>query len=596
MRKTMNNKPSKKKRKVLSQEERLRRKEQRDQKKEIRDIMSRIGFTRLNGIDGKEFVYEGRTSELDDIFICENIILLTEYTIGEPHILKKKIIYDKINNNTSAFIKYLIDNQIFASFNNIYDNSICNKYTINQLRVKILYCSKKSISQEHKDSVSNVIYFDYHIVKYFKSLTSVIKLSTRYEFMDFLGIKENEWGENILDSSVVATNCFSGHILPEEKSSFKEGYKIISFYIDAASLLKRAYVLRQEGWRKKENVGYYQRMLDSKKIVGMRRYLSTEGRVFINNIITTISENDIKMYNDENRREEIVIDENGNFVGDNKRTNVTPAYVEILNKCNIIGIIDGQHRTFAYHEGDDTYENSIKRLRKIQNLLVTGIIFPKTETQENRLKFEAGLFLEINSNQKKVGQLIQQEIQMQIMPFSNIAVGKRILNMLNDHGPLANMIELFSYEKGKIKTASIVSFGLKPLIKFDQSKSDSFYSIWDNEDKIDLLEKNCQNYTLLDEYIKFCVKGINEILSAFKSCIKNQEWKPYCAKTSSGVLTVTFINGVLNLTRLLIENNLMHGLDFYREKLKTIDEFNIKQYKSSQYRRMGEDIYNKYFK
>ena len=132
--------------------------------------------------------------------------------------------------------------------------------------------------------------------------------------MDFLGIKENEWGENILDSSVVATNCFSGHILPEEKSSFKEGYKIISFYIDAASLLKRAYVLRQEGWRKKENVGYYQRMLDSKKIVGMRRYLSTEGRVFINNIITTISENDIKMYNDENRREEIVIDENGNFV------------------------------------------------------------------------------------------------------------------------------------------------------------------------------------------------------------------------------------------------------------------------------------------
>lgn len=596
MKKTLSKKSSKRKRKVLPPEEKLRRKEQRDQMKEIREIMSRIGFTRLSGIDGKEFVYDGRTSELDDIFICENIILLTEYTIGDPHILTKKIIYDKINNNTHTFIKYLLDNKIFDSFNDIYDDSISDKYTINQLRVKILYCSKKSISQEHKDNVLNVIYFDHHIVKYFKSLTGVIKLSSRYEFMDFLGIKENEWGENILDSSIIATSCFSGHILPEEKSSFKEGYKIISFYIDAASLLKRAYVLRQEGWRKKENVGYYQRMLDSKKIVGMRRYLSTEGRVFINNIITTISENDIKMYNDENRQEEIVIDENGDFVGDNKRTNVTPAYVEILNKCNIIGIIDGQHRTFAYHEGDDTYESSIKKLRKIQNLLVTGIIFPKTESQENRLKFEAGLFLEINSNQKKVGQLIQQEIQMQIMPFSNIAVGKRILNMLNDHGSLANMIELYSYEKGKIKTASIVSFGLKPLIKFDQNKNDSFYSIWDNENKTYLLDKNCQNYTLLDDYIKFCVKGINEVMSAFKSCIKKQEWKPYCAKTSSGVLTVTFINGVLNLTRLLIENNLMHGLDFYREKLKTIDEFNIKQYKSSQYRRMGEDIYNKYFK
>ena len=595
MKKTLNKKSARRKRKVMSPEERLRKKEQRDQMKEIRDIMFRIGFTRLSGIDGKEFVYDGRTSELDDIFICKNVILLTEYTIGDPHILKKKIIYDKINSDIHAFVKYLIDNKIFDSFNDIYKNSISNKYTVNQMRVKVLYCSKKSISQEHKDNVLNVIYFDYHIVKYFKSLTGVVKLSARYEFMDFLGIKENEWGDNILNSSVGTTSCFSGHILPEERSSFKEGYKIISFYIDAESLLKRAYVLRQEGWRKKENVGYYQRMLDAKKIVSMRRYLSSERRVFINNIITTISENDIRMYKDQNRREEIVIDENGNFVGDNKRTNVTPAYVEILNKCNIIGIIDGQHRTFAYHEGNDVYEESIKRLRKIQNLLVTGIIFPKTESKENRLKFEAGLFLEINSNQKKVGQLIQQEIQMQIKPFSNIAVSKRILNMLNEHGALANMIELYTYEKGKIKTASVVSFGLKPLIKFDLDKNDSFYSIWNHENKKELLEANCQNYALLDEYIKFCVKEINEVMSAFKSCLKSYEWKPYCAKASSGVLTVTFINGVLNLIRLLIENNQLNGIDSYRDKLKSIDGFNIKQYKSSQYRRMGEDIYNKYF-
>ena len=77
--------------------------------------------------------------------------------------------------------------------------------------------------------------------------------------------------------------------------------------------------------------------------------------------------------------------------------------------------------------------------------------------------------------------------------------------------------------------------------------------------------------------------------------MKSYEWKPYCAKASSGVLTVTFINGVLNLIRLLIENNQLNGIDSYRDKLKSIDGFNIKQYKSSQYRRMGEDIYNKYF-
>ena len=592
----MNKKNSKHKKKKLSPEELAFRKEQREQKKEIRDIMKRVGFTRLSGVDGKEFVYKDRTSEIDDIFVCENVIILTEYTVGEPHILKKSIIYDLINENVGGFIKFIIDNSIFESFSNEYKNRISNKYTINQLKVRILYCSKKTISKEHKDVVKGVIYFDYHIVKYFKSLSNVIKLSAKHEFLEFLELNESEFGDNILCSATGTTNCFSGHILPEEKSSFKEGYKIISFYIDAESLLKRSYVLRQEGWRKKENVGYYQRMLDSKKITSMRKYLSDEKRVFINNIITTISENDIKLYSDQDKRHEITIGENGNFVDGSNHTNITPAFIDIQNKCNIIGIIDGQHRTYAYHEGDDSYEQYISHLRKIQNLLVTSIIFPKIESKENRLKFEANLFLEINANQKKVGQLIQQEIQMQTMPFSSIAIGKCILNILNEHGPLVNLIEMYSYEKGKIKTASIVSFGLKPLIKIDESKTDSFYRIWDNENKRNLLVPESQDYTLLDAYKKFCANKISELLSAFKSCLDSTMWQPYNSKNSTGVLTVTFINGVLNLIRLLIENDKLANFDTYRKQLASIKSFDFKRYKSSQYRRMGEKLYNDYFK
>lgn len=595
MKKIMNKKKSKSKKKKLSPEEIALRKEQRDQKKEIRDLMKRVGFIRLVGIDGKEFVYEERTSELDDIFVCENIIILTEYTIGDPHLLKKSILYNKINYSTSCFIKFLINNNIYDSFTDDYNNRISRKYTINQLKLRILYCSRKSISQEHKDNVKGVIYFDYNVVKYFKSLTNVIKLTAKYEFLEFLEINENDFGNNILCSTTGTTNCFSGHILPEEKSSFKEGYKIISFYIDAESLLKRAYVLRQEGWRKKENVGYYQRMLDSKKIASMRKYLSDEKRVFINNIITTISESDIKLYTDQERRHEIFIGEDGSFLESNNHINITPAFIDIQNKCNIIGIIDGQHRTYAYHEGDDSYEEHISHLRKIQNLLVTGIIFPKNESKENRLKFEANLFLEINSNQKKVGQLIQQEIQMQTMPFSSIAIGKCILNILNEHGPLVNLIEMYTYEKGKIKTASIVSFGLKPLIKVDKLKKDTFYRVWENERKEELTKSDCQDYVLLEEYKKFCANKISEILSAFKSCLDSSLWQPYNAKTSTGILTVTFINGVLNLTRLLIENDKLATIDSYRKQIATVKFFDFKQYKSSQYRRLGKDLYEKYF-
>ncbi len=589
------NKSLRKKKKKLSPEELAFLKEQRDQKKEIRDIMRRVGFTRLTGIDGKEFVYKDRTSEIDDIFVCENVIILTEYTIGEPHLLKKSIFYNLINENVGGFIKHIIENNVFESLSVDYKNRISNKYTINQLKLRILYCSKKTISREHKDVVKGVVYFDYHIVKYFKSLSNVIKLSAKHEFLEFLEINDHDFGDNILCSATGTTNCFSGHILPEEKSSFKEGYKIISFYIDAESLLKRSYVLRQEGWRKKENVGYYQRMLDLKRITSMRKYLSEEKRVFINNIITTISESDIKLYTDQEKQHEITIGEDGNFVDGSNHTNITPAYIDIQNRCNIIGIIDGQHRTYAYHEGDDSYELYISHLRKIQNLLVTSIIFPKNESKENRLKFEANLFLEINSNQKKVGQLIQQEIQMQTMPFSSIAIGKCILNLLNEHGPLVNLIETYTYEKGKIKTASIVSFGLKPLIKIDESKTDTFYRIWDNENKRNLLSSESQDYALLDEYKKFCANKISEVLSSFKSCLDPTMWQPYNAKTSTGILTVTFINGVLNLIRLLIVNDKLADFDTYRKHLASIKDFDFKKYKSSQYRRMGEKLYNDYF-
>jgi hypothetical protein len=64
----------------------------------------------------------------------------------------------------------------------------------------------------------------------------------------------------------------------------------------------------------------------------------------------------------------------------------------------------------------------------------------------------------------------------------------------------------------------------------------------------------------------------------------------------NGVLTVTFINGILNVLRLLIENNEVSDVENYKDELKDINNFKFKEYKSSQYRKMGEDIYKKYYK
>ena len=589
-------KTSRKKKKKLSPEQKAQNLMKRTQENEIRTIFKNLGFSRISNIAGKEIVYKERTSEMDDIFVNENLILVVEYTVRNPlgeHLKNKILFYNKILENKRDFITFLNSEDKLKSFKKYFDENIKNKYSINQLRLSILYCSKFSISEELKKNARGLIFFDYHIVQYFKSLSRTIKRSGKYEFVDFLGLSYADFGENILKSDDSQKNQYLGHILPEEKSHFKQGYKIVSFYIDAESLMRRAFILRQEGWRKIENIGYYQRMFELKKISDMRKYLSEKRRVFINNIIATISVEKIKLLDE--KRNELKIDADGHFVNSAK-TKVTPALIEIIDESNIIGLIDGQHRTYAYHEGDDIYEEKIKTLRKVQNLLVTGIIFPANEKEENRLKFEANLFLEINSNQTKVKTKLKQEIELMITPFSIVAISKKILLKLNESGPLEDSIEEYSFEKGKLKTASIVSFGLRPLIKLDEKAADSLFCNWDNPDKLKLTNKIQEDYQLLDAYINFCTDEIRKLFIAFKTTLDQERWNMYSPKKPKGILNVTFFNGILNVLRILIENNKLNEQTEYAKKLTGVNNFPFKSYRSSQYRKMGKDIYDKYFR
>lgn len=82
--------------------------------------MKNIGFSRLPYIDGKEFQYNMRTSEMDDIFINENIILITEYTITSPgtHLLKKKSFTIKLT-RIKNFIDFLLTEEKLKVSKNI---------------------------------------------------------------------------------------------------------------------------------------------------------------------------------------------------------------------------------------------------------------------------------------------------------------------------------------------------------------------------------------------------------------------------------------------------------------------------------------------
>ncbi len=169
---------------------------------------------------------------------------------------------------------------------------------------------------------------------------------------------------------------YKGSLLPESYSNFSKGYKVISFYIDPKSLIEKSYVLRKYGWEDNQNL--YQRMIKSAKIKKIREYLNKEGRVFINNIIITLPSTTK------------LLDQNMMTIEFNTVARTQPVEIQLPNEFNIIGLIDGQHRVFAYHEGGK-YEDKIKQLREKQNLLVTGIVYPGTISEKDRTKFEAAI-------------------------------------------------------------------------------------------------------------------------------------------------------------------------------------------------------------
>lgn len=559
------------------------------QRSEIRNLMKNIGFTRMPKVDAKEFVFEDRTGELDDIYFMGNVIILMEYTVGSPgsHLLAKKVIFDKINNNPRGFIRFLIKEPKFKDFAAALKKQVLEHYSIGQLQVKIVYVSRLPISGEHKKNLEKVCFFDYYIVKYFESLSKTIKRSCRFEFFNFLELDFSKIEDTIKSTTTDSTDGFWGHILPEEHSSFKEGYKLISFYMDANSLMRRAFVLRKDGWRHKDSIGLYQRMVVAKKIKSMRKYLHEKRRVFVNNIIVTLPLDKIKLF-DKNKKE-LTLDKHGNFRSEGI-TKVTPTIVKIDNEPNIIGIVDGQHRSFAYHEGDDIYESTIAKIRDVQNLLITGILYPEEEEQEKRIKFEAELFLEINSTQSGAKSELKQAIEYILTPFSTTSIAKEIVNKLNESGPLGTMFEEFWYEKSKIKTASIISFGLKPLIKFDGE--DTLFKLWKEPAKQKL--KSRKDYKLLKEYKEFCSEQIRNIFIGLKANIPVENWKT-SRNDLSAILNVTTVNGVINCLRILVEKNKTGSPDFYRKQFPGVSKFKFKDYKSSQYRRLGEDLYRKFF-
>jgi hypothetical protein len=186
-------------------------------------------------------------------------------------------------------------------------------------------------------------------LRYFLNIATTVRRSARYEMLEFFGIEASQFGSRILAVQSGNTGTYEGSVLPEAHSHFEPGYKVVSFYVDAEALLERAYVLRKDGWRTGTNI--YQRMISRSKVEAIRKHLLDKKGVFINNIIVTLPDS-TKLLDSEN-----------NTIDVNKIKKTTPGRVQLPADFNSIGIIDGQHRIFSYHEGGANEDRIAKRKR-----------------------------------------------------------------------------------------------------------------------------------------------------------------------------------------------------------------------------------------
>jgi hypothetical protein len=328
-------KPGKKKKTKELTPEQKHKAEKRAFAKSVQSVFDRIGFVRCSELSDIEIEFDGRKGDFDDAFVHENVLVFVEYTVSNQsqvgdHIKGKAHLFAKVHADPLGFADFMCEKCADLK------KAIPAAYHPSQLQVRVLYCSKTEIKKEHQDLSPDTSFLWYGSIRYFSDLSRAIKRSARFELFDFLKVAHADVGVNGAIGHGTPAVSFAGSILPEPHSNFPAGFKVISFYVSPGAVLSRAYVLRHDGWR--DSDGLYQRMISRKKIESIRKYLRDNERVFVNNVILTLPD-DTKLLNSENQE-----------VDPKKILKTEPITVQLPDRGNTVGIIDGQHRVFSYYE------------------------------------------------------------------------------------------------------------------------------------------------------------------------------------------------------------------------------------------------------
>lgn len=534
-------------------------------------MFENAGFKHITS-DAIHVTFNGYKSEIDHIFVIENLIVICEETQAgdlKGHFPKKQNFHRLIH---EAQLKFLEEySAINAEFNQHLEQ--CG-FELEEFELRSLYFSGNSeFSENIKTEHSPFHLLPPSFAEYFIELGETIGRSARFELFKFLEINLSQLGDQKRSGQGVAHHSFKGHVLPSRHTSYGKDITLVSFYIDPTSLIRRAYVLRREGWENSDVS--YQRFVKREKLAEMRDYLANGGQVFLNNLIITLPSSVVIRVQD------------GGTLSPTSIKEILPVELQLRDELGTIGIIDGQHRVLAYFEGSDEFESKVARVRVRHNLLATGIILPAQYTQEERVRFEADLFLRINSTQTPLADTLKQALETLIHPENPVSLMNLVLQQLAASGPLAGLIQTsVAGADGKVKTASFARYALLPLL--NQNGKNNLYTHW-SEKGNDLTTSAGRT-----EYITYARRVLNTMLGSMKSAI-GRDWHPKLrGDAETGMLTPTSIGGAFFYMKNLVASGMdPDNIDFPQTfKKLSSDDFN--QFSSSTWSACGKAIFANY--
>lgn len=534
------------------------------------------GFTYVPTNDQEMYVGL-RKVEVDALFIFENVWLICEDTVTtaniRDHIRTKNEAFGQIKGNMALFVDKLAE--MFPE-----KKSILKKYDCSRIKAFGLYFSKEDISLSEDDLklFSELIFVQPQTLNYFRWITQCIKCSARNEIYRFLGVKNADIGP--IHSSRETAQIIAPIIYPKSFTGLENNVRIVSFMMSAEDLLNTCYVLRRDNWS--DSIWLYQRLIDKEKIKDIREFVAQNGEAFYNNIIVGLP-SQVRFCDEKGDFK--TIDEIGDFEG-----NCT---LLIPKEINSICVIDGQHRIFAHYESgmDSNQERRISELRKQLHLLVTGLVFPADMSEEERVRIQSRIFIEINSNAKPVPPNVLLHINRIQNPIADESIAQFVVERLNKQGIFENLLQISALDSGKIKTASIVRFALRYLVTAKPTEGrQSLFTYWTGDKEAFFAMKSAA----IEEYVQYCSSVIRNYFGAVRKNFKKQ-WDDDTSK----LLSVIAINGfIFALLRQLSINGVQEfefydkifsewGFDFSKEEF---------QYTSSQYRKFSTRILREAFK